>query len=1054
MKTATSRLSALLLAAWAIAMCVPPAHAQVAQVVPVTDGNSINSTLAAWTNLNTVTQYTFDIMAPGNYDFAAPPTPLPGPVIIRKRPALPLNPWEINVTITGNLRSTSNVVFEGLSLIGNVAGPQTSLTLDHVIVRGGLFGPGHLRMEFCAAEQGLFGPTLDASFVRNTFMNAATFQLQAAGNYNLFQNLFAGTTAPSLTGNIVGQNNYFAGPIPIDTDNLFVRLGETFPLDGPAFAQSPQFPGQLAYPLFSRFPINTTSYTVPTFLGSSDINGTAVLNTSLQIGADELLANSTDLVFPSWTICTMTLDKNVLRTGSTEDYPNVPIVNGGVTATVHVETRNIFRTKANIPTGDYRFVLVSEDETEVEELADLADGNVDANGILSADFTIPIGSLGGLGNEDRFDGFTEIRLQLGDSFVRPGQASAGINVDVLASDATLLIDTLKPALSGDIEINDITVVGTFTGTRKLCPPVTSLATGAAPTQTPLIILNQTGALDARFSIGMTDAAATDRTPSNFLLTGPLNAGSGTYNYDLDSAFAYYKLGVASWGGQADDLPVAPGTTGASATHAGATTTWRFVAPAATTTPPLAQDWTGNMQAFDRAGNASDVTVPIQFWWMPPGSTWARITGDNLNPKNPAFTWDLQINSTSGSAANFAAACADQSVAQFLVCRALNAADLDNSGWESLGGLDWSDPTAAPAIDEFTMMGPGGAVAFGDMVRNALGETLIVVVRATDPAGNVQDVGSLGTALTTSATLNDLNANNVYFAGPYQIPARLSTGEVDTTAAARYFLNRIDRPRESGLFEIDPDETTYGSGPTVPITPLTACGQRIEAEITVGMSLPDVLLPQEQNAASVEFRLFESGRMVARGNLRPKLDENGAKILPMKFYVPSDLIKAAEGQDLNRNVEVFIPESRNNDDPQAGPVREDTADFLNFPPPTCRAMFPSDLPDRLGDDGEVFGPGETNDDGSRKVSARSRDVTYTLELFTVTDSSSSSHYPLGATYYDDTPATIQFTVKAGTTQDSEPPRVKINTKVSDAGGARGPKTADAVLARAGDSVSNK
>lgn len=1051
MKTATSRLSALLFAAWAIAVCVPPANAQIPQVVPATDGNTISSTLAAWTNLNTVTQYTFDIMAPGNYDIAAPPTPLPGPVIIRKRPALPLNPWEINVTITGNLRSTSNVVFEGLSLIGNVAGPQTSLTLDHVIVRGGLFGPGHLRMEFCAAEQGLFGPTLDASFVRNTFMNAATFQLQAAGNYNLFQNLFAGTTAPSLTGNIVGQNNYFAGPIPIDTDNLFVRLGETFPLDGPAFAPAPQFPGQLVYPLFSRFPINTTSYTVPTFLGSSDINGTAVLNTSLQIGADELLANSTDLVFPAWTICTMTLDKNVLRTGSTEDYPNVPIVNGGVTASVHVETRNIFRTKANIPPGDYRFVLVSEDETEVEELADLADGNVDANGILSADFTIPIGSLGGLGNEDRFDGFTEIRLQLGDSFVRPGVASAGINVDVLASDATLLIDTLKPALSGDIEINDVTVVGTITGTRKLCPPVTSLGTGSAPTQTPLVILSQTGALDARFSIGMTDAAATDRTPSNFLLTGPLNAGSGTYNYDLDSAFAYYKLGVASWGGQADDLPVAPGTTGASATHTGSTTTWRFVAPAATTTPPLAQDWTGNMQAFDRAGNASDVSVPIQFWWMPPGSTWARITGDNLNPKNPAFTWDLQINSTSGSAANFAAACVDQPVAQFLVCRALNSADIQASGWESLGGLDWSDPTAAPAIDEFTMMGPGGAVAFGDMVRNALGETLIVVVRATDPAGNVQDVGSLGTALTTSATLNDLNANNVYFAGPYQIPARLSTGEVDTTAAARYFLNRIDRPRQNGLFEIDPDETTYGSGPTVPITPLTACGQRIEAEITLGMNLPDVL-PDNANP-SVEFRLFENGRLVARGNILPDAERDPN--LPMRFYVPSDLIDVAEGSDRNPYCDVFVSSSPEDAGTLTGPPADNVADFLNFAPATCLALNPSDTPDRLGDDGDPAVAGALNDNGTRKVGNRNRDVTYTLELFTVTSGVSSSRANRDpSVFYDDTPATIQFTVKAGTTQDSEPPRVKINTKVSDAGGARGPKTVDAVLARAGDSVSNK
>jgi hypothetical protein len=755
-----------------------------------------------------------------------------------------------------------------------------------------------------------------------------------------------------------------------------------------------------------------------------------------QIGADE---KEIAIPAPAWTDCIILGPVDAtLYEYPTYTPPAVPIVGANTPVAVRIVTEGLFTDEQLADTGALNVVIRVTPQlggaTPIDfpvAIEDIQPGNA-----TRREYIIDT-EISGFGKLDHsFDGLATISLLIDlDPLANANLAELNTFAGVLAGATSLerrqlFIDTLAPEVP---RLIDATSIASVADTSVVTCGGWSLntTTGAIEGVPAHFLFNPDTSLDVGFSVVVNDT--TDNgfgvtvPASGFVSGSPIPGGDLAADID-DAIFGKSTLGAVSWVGDPLPVNIVPSTTN-DVIHAPVSTgmqvTWNV---RGTVTSPVATAWQANLRVTDRAGNFTDVPLPTYFWWLPEGSTYAEVTNSGVTAENPRLEWQLAF-ATGGPATNIAsllpAECRPQ--ARFLLCRSLTPTAPLDGGWESVGGLDWTDPPTPGAALPSSLMG-GGVNTLYNLVNSQIGEQLIIAVKMIDPAGNVQSASGLD-SLVTSEKLNDLANANVGFVGPFGGPTSAPAGSIDTSVSVRYFLNRVDRGNEALLWNVDDDETTYGSGPNVPITPLTACGQRLEAEFLVNVGVPDVLpeniVPED---ISVEFQVYEDGKIVARGNLLRQLNEDrepGDPLPPMKLMFPTDLLAIAGNGPRYSSTDIFMPNGPNAQDPLQAPGQDDCANFLAEPPIECGRRG-GDFPDRLGNDGTVYKPGSTNADGSPKISARQRPVEYKVVFFATNDTISSGHLRASNFLYDLTPVVVRFVVTPDQLPDSEPPSIKVKS----------------------------
>lgn len=947
----------------------------------------------------------------------------------------------LGITVPTGLNSgpVSTLDVQGLKLEGTMTFRTINLKQVH-ITGGNIIASTTLGMKSCFVSGGTIrangtGNTL----IRNTF-RGGTLTLTAA---TLNGNLFDGVTPP--TANISGINNYDAALADAGTATLFIGRANVFPLGGPAYAGGGGTGsdwvtgGRLRFPL-----VALNGQTAPTSGGHADFDGTESYNDpDIQIGADQSPGAvptahnwSATEVEPINDAVTVLGAEVAAGTATTQALILGP--SNGID--LHITLSGLF---ADVPTNSaYGLVIVPQrlrgnlndavtnHATELSPLLPLAqaNGTTTANlGVLDFVFEdILVSALANIGattaNPHPFDGLAEIVLVAGGQ-VLPATPPIEILIDTAPPVIGKIDSTTAFDLASGTNQPPALTCGSYTGQQG----IDSLTGGTTAPAVQYLVSSSN--LSFTLSLPLGDPAPAGNTTAataGFMAVRTLTA------FGQDPTFGNALLGDAGWNGTLPFTSV--GTATASATGAPSTPlqtairSWNFVLSGVTPLPE-ASSWDGHVKAYDLAGNASE-EVPVRIWWMPQGSTWASVVAASDSDQDPKFSWNVQMRQASGVSVMPEFGCGWVPKVRYVVMSSDNAPLWDTNGWSSTEDLGWSAFTTDGTIGMTSPAGPAGGGTISDLVQRNLGDTLAIIVQAVDPAGTTQPVLGLDTTpagpVSTTNTLGNLlnatgfgNPTPIASAGPYFLPTHPREGSLDTMVTAKYFLNRVETNDRLSLWEINGDEVTYGAGPNVPLTPLKACGQRLEADFTIDVGLPDSSMDQY----SVEFRLYENGVLVARGNLTQTVP---SPITTLHLLVPTDLLNVAMRQDAAGspnpyNTTVFVPTQHPGNDPYAGPVAADTAKFLNFPPQGCN----SDRQDRLGDDGPVTRAGETDPDSQKlKETSRSKPVTYTLWLQTNNRPASSNQYPPDADkIVDASPATISFTVIPDLSPDSEPPRVK-------------------------------
>lgn len=368
---------------------------------------------------------------------------------------------------------------------------------------------------------------------------------------------------------------------------------------------------------------------------------------------------------------------------------------------------------------------------------------------------------------------------------------------------------------------------------------------------------------------------------------------------------------------------------------------------------------------DLAGNEFTTPTSLDIWWMI--NALAEFTsGPSTAVVDPIFRWQL----SRALAPSTAYPC--YPIAQFRLWAP------DGSGWSAV--TEWSEWQADPTITNDTIVRDGARLSLYLSNANFKGVELMLTVRGADEAGNVQPVDTVSDAFLDPA---DIGLN------PGQVWTWENAGEqrrLDTEAQVELWHNRVvSPPNDPSMWEIDPDERTFGSSPRVPLPEYEeACEKRVEGRFTFTANLPDDLASPSD--AIIVWSLYEEGRRVAFGTI-PRLDPE----FKGQIQIPQDLLFPG-ATPYNVSVSQMYP-------------------FLNNPPEKCGVA----TVDRLGDEGAP------EDDSGRPL-RRQRDVEYLLVGYAQESSAATGFaYPPAK---DATPVSIRFTVTAGEGAGGEEQPIKV------------------------------
>lgn len=387
------------------------------------------------------------------------------------------------------------------------------------------------------------------------------------------------------------------------------------------------------------------------------------------------------------------------------------------------------------------------------------------------------------------------------------------------------------------------------------------------------------------------------------------------------------------------------------------------------------DRAGNEATLDPSGNAYIPLKPLHMWWFPayeagvtPGP-FARIKSgpSGRETTEPRFTWGME---RLGGGQDPADPAPCPPAGRWRVYRAQTpgvaatpwidvTSDAATGG--AYGSADgwsiWLNPLRDATISLDTYF--NGTETLRDVINNAggAGDEFILAVYGYDEAGNTQQVvpgaGNLG-------SVADLEVNGVAY-NRWTNPGLSASLGVDTRVEPFFWHNNTAGGANNG---VDGDEQIFGAVSRIPL-PEEFC-QRVEGRFTINLGLPSGAAAQLPH---VWFELLEDGRQVAQGNIGPLAAGTTEYVLTAPF----DLIPAA---------------------------------FLNLGRVDCGSGGPDR--DRLGDDGDP-----TAEPGFRR-----RDVKYVLRVsagvHVVDDFGNPTFDGLGDPIYafDQTPATVEFTVTAG------------------------------------------
>lgn len=1001
--------------------------------LPVANVAEVTNALQNWT----VGDLTLEFQA-GTYElntailpgvpWATASLPMPGSLTLR---GLDPFPGRVVVQVSFPLRpaSAKSVTVEAMKFSGpidtSLATPGGAVVVFNRVwldAAGGPTGaninPGSsLFMKSCCVT----GANINArgiSDIRRCTFISGTLELGSAVNATLNSNLFIAPPNGIGGPNVTGALNYLPGMSSVGAPEFALDGSEMVPSTPPFDTNGTgnAWPGKLAFSFRPR-----GAFTTPGGGPVQDFEGQTIVTTRNEVGADEV---GIDFPLPAWVSCEITGTAGATLYAEPDD---VPIVNGGAPLTIEVVGRNMTNEVAEA-IEDLEFALVFQRFTDgvtedtllprLELPLDFDSGEAtgdSTNFSFTTTFTPPA--------TIDWNGIITVYLKVG------AEVFLNTELDTTFLDQQFILDTVPPRIPAAIDFSavsstaDTNGVVTCGGWQRVINPDTD---ADAPDGTaPHFFLNSAANFDVTFTIPLEDGSVPridgTLTPPSGFLNAPLTTSDTSYTITQfdDAVFDVRGIGTARW--TEDTLGVLPAL-GTSATATASATQARWTISAsdienADITTSVVRDFEANLAIVDRAGNETVVPLSARFWWMPPGSVYPVVTATGT-AKNPGLSWaPVFANASTASPGDLPPGC--PILATILPC------GLNGGTWESLSGLDWSQNTTARSISREFRVGTNAEATLDEVFRGALGVDAMIAVLITDPAGNDQNGGPIETSLATNETIIELtggdggNHDRVGVTDIIAIPSTPPDGEIDTAASVKFFLNRTDRGDIASLWSIDPDETTFGVGPNVPLTPIAACGQRLEVEVTVDAFAPDVLA--QGNTASdlsVEFQLFEGGNLVARGNLRRPVNSNSTE--PFKLYIPTDLMDRRGGSDRGTTfsgTNVFIPDN----------IGIDAVEFLNQPPSPCESsaglhnLNAALVGDRLGDDGN---PENKDTDGSAKRGFRSRPVAYTLVLTATTYPSSSIERQDGFEY-DATPATIQFFVKPDISTDSSVPPIKVN-----------------------------
>ncbi len=401
---------------------------------------------------------------------------------------------------------------------------------------------------------------------------------------------------------------------------------------------------------------------------------------------------------------------------------------------------------------------------------------------------------------------------------------------------------------------------------------------------------------------------------------------------------------------------------------------------------------------DLAGNVVR-TRDFSFWWQYLPQAVFTSGPEGTLTADPVFSWTLDRAGAEVPLDAFPC----EPIAQFRVWRAVNPQSPEGTSWEAL--TNWSPWTKSPTIDRSSPVYDryNRQTTLDEVLRNQLrgGDLLMITIAGADEAGNVQPI-----AVAAGDTLPNrfwLDSDPYYRldSRTWYVPDSLV--RLDTSVQARFWYNRRPAPPLE-LLRIDPGERDFGASTRIPIVPAENCDERIEAEFTIAMEYAGDLDPRQLLAW---WELYEDNRKVAEGLTWYREGSN-----VVKLRIPHDILMLG-GQ---------LYTARENEEGYLTGLREGGADFLNQSPARCGCV-----PDRLGDDGAVYGvdpscPGDAPDQRFRR-----RDVHYLFNVraayYDRPDIFNPNVVPL---YADQTPASVQFTVFVpGDLRDEQP--IKVYTR---------------------------
>ncbi len=491
---------------------------------------------------------------------------------------------------------------------------------------------------------------------------------------------------------------------------------------------------------------------------------------------------------------------------------------------------------------------------------------------------------------------------------------------------------------------------------------------------------------------------TNNMPITRSTTGPANDDV------LYREFENYP-GLAWWGNNAsENSEFSAVGVGLDVTYTNPTGTelvvdWAFSGLTFNTTRPLQQwhtvanirvtDRAGNEATLDPSGDAYIALKPLHMWWFPayefgagsppltPGAL-ARIKSgpSGRETTEPRFTWGIE---RSGGGQTPADPLPCPPAGRWRIYRAQTpgvAATpwIDVTSDAATGGAygsadgwsNWLNPLRDATISLSTYF--NDTATLRDLINNAggAGDEFLLAVYGYDEAGNVQQFVPGPGNLASVDDLYDFATGVEVAYNRWINPGVSASLGLDTRVEPLFWHNNTAGGANN---TVDGDERIFGAVSRIPL-PEEFC-QRVEGRFTISLGLPS---GDAGNLPQVWFELLEDGRQVAQGITAPN-----ASATEHVLTIPEDLFS--------------LPST---------PVA-----FLNLGQADCYGGAGPEQ-DRLGDDG----------DPDAEPGFRRRDVKYVLRVsagvHVVDDFGNPTFDGLGDPIYafDQTPATVEFTVTAG------------------------------------------